>query len=262
MPDYCDTSKLSIRQIDKPTAKKMVVKYHYSQLWTKCSVALGLFIDTGKEHSFFDEAEEKMVGVIVYGDPIGRLTGQSISDEIKRTEVLELTRLFIHDGYGSNIESWFISQSFNWLRKNKPEIKALISYASPVEGHSGTIYQATNWIYQGNNNRWNDGWIFKFDEEARLPWTLSDRWIHGRTIFPYYKTNDPHKIAEQVDKPFWIRKELQKHRYVYILAKKKDKKKILRTLKHETLPYPKSRDTDESEIIRMEPNNEAGSERG
>jgi hypothetical protein len=51
---YCDTSKLSIRQIDKPTAKKMVVKYHYSKLWTKCSVALGLFIDTGKEHSFLD----------------------------------------------------------------------------------------------------------------------------------------------------------------------------------------------------------------
>ena len=86
--EYCDTSKLSIRQVDKPTAKKMVVKYHYSKLWTKCSVALGLFIDTGKEHSFFDEPEEKMVGVIVYGDPIGRLTGQSISDEIKRTEVL------------------------------------------------------------------------------------------------------------------------------------------------------------------------------
>ena len=253
---YCDTSKLSIRQIDKPTAKKMVVKYHYSKLWTKCSVALGLFIDTGKEHSFFDEAEEKMIGVIVYGDPIGRLTGQSISDEIKRTEVLELTRLFIHDGYGSNIESWFISQSFNWLRKNKPEIKALVSYASPVEGHSGTIYQATNWIYQGNNNRWNDGWIFKFDEEARLPWTLSDRWIHGRTIFPYFKTNDPYEIQKQVNKTFWIRKELQKHRYVYILANKKQKKKIMKTLKHETLPYPKSRDTDESEIITLEPLNE------
>ena len=174
---YCNPSKLSIRQIDKPTAKKMIVKYHYSRLWTKCSVALGLFTETGKEHSFFDEPEEEMIGVIVYGDPIGRLTGQSISDEIDRTEVLELTRLFIHDGYGSNIESWFISQSFNWLRKNMSEIKALISYASPVEGHCGTIYQATNWIYQGDNNRWNDGWLFKFEEDGR--------WKHGRTIFPY-----------------------------------------------------------------------------
>jgi hypothetical protein len=27
----------------------------------------------------------------------------------------------------------------------------------------------------------------------------------------------------------------------------------MKTLKHETLPYPKSRDTNESDIIRMEP---------
>ena len=256
MKKYCDTSKLSVRKISKSVAKDIVVKNHYSHLWTKVSYSLGLYIEDDS-HQFFNTSE-KLIGVICYGDPIGRLTGQSISDEIKRTEVLELTRLFIHDGYGSNIESWFISQSFNWLRKNKSEIKALISYASPVEGHSGTIYQATNWIYQGNNNRWNDGWLFKFDEEARLPWTLSDRWIHGRTIFPYYKTNDPKEIQKQVDKPFWIRKELQKHRYVYILAGKKHKKKIMKTLKHETLPYPKSRDTNESDIIRLEPINGSG----
>ena len=245
MSDYCDTSKLSIRPVTKNRAKRMVVNHHYSHLWTKCSVALGLFHQTGNEHAFFDEPEEKMVGVIVYGDPIGRLTGQSISDEIERTEVLELTRLFIHDGYGSNIESWFISQSFKWLRRFEPNIKALISYASPVEGHSGTIYQATNWIYQGNNNRWNDGWLFKFKPDGR--------WKHGRTIFPYYNSNDPKEIQKKVTEPFWIRKEQQKHRYVYILAGKRDKKKILNTLKHETLPYPKSRETDESDIIRLEP---------
>jgi len=243
--EYCNTDKLSIRQIDKSTAKKMVVKYHYSQLWTKCSVALGLFTETGNEHSFFDEPEEKMVGVIVYGDPIGRLTGQSISDEIKRDEVLELTRLFIHDGYGSNIESWFISQSFNWLRNYMSDIKALISYASPVEGHCGTIYQATNWIYQGNNNRWNDGWLFKFEPDGR--------WKHGRTIFPYYNSNDPKEIQKKVTEPFWIKKEQQKHRYVYILAGKKDKKKIMKTLKHDTLPYPKQSDVEQTEEIRLEP---------
>ena len=77
---YCDTTKLSIRPVTKNRAKRMVVKYHYSKLWTKCSVASGLFIDTGKEHSFFDEPEEKMIGVIIYGDPVGRASGESISD--------------------------------------------------------------------------------------------------------------------------------------------------------------------------------------
>ena len=245
MSDYCDTTKLSIRPVTKNKAKQMVVKYHYSKLWTKCSVALGLFHQTGNEHAFFDEPEEKMVGVIVYGDPVGRLTGQSISDEIDRTEVLELTRLFIHDGYGSNIESWFISQSFNWLRKNMPEIKTLISYASPVEGHCGTIYQATNWIYQGNNNRWNDGWLFKFEPDGR--------WKHGRTIFPYYNSNDPKEIQTKVTEPFWIKKEQQKQRYVNILAGTKDRKKIMKTLKHETLSYPKQNDIEQTEEIRLEP---------
>jgi hypothetical protein len=110
----------------------MVVKYHYSKLWTKCSVALGLFYDTGKQHAFFDEAEEKLIGVIVYGDPIGRNSGASIAEGLERDQVLELTQLYIHDGYGSNIESWFISQSGDWLKINFSHILAFISYASPM----------------------------------------------------------------------------------------------------------------------------------
>jgi len=242
---YCDTSKLSIRKIDKASAKKMVVKHHYSKLWTKCSVALGLFYQTGKEHAFFDEPEEKMIGVCVYGDPIGRLSGQSISDLLDRTQVLELTRLFVHDGYGSNIESWFISQSFNFLKKNFPSILALMSYSDPKEGHAGIIYQATNWVYQGNKIRPNDSWSFKFSPDGR--------WTHGRTIFPYYKTNDMGKIREQVKEPFWIRREPRKHRYIYLLCGKKDKKKIMNTLKHPPLPYPKPCDIEQMEIRKISP---------
>ena len=54
---YVDTSKLTVREIDRKVAKDMVVKYHYSKQWTKCSVALGLYYTTGNEHQFFDEPE-------------------------------------------------------------------------------------------------------------------------------------------------------------------------------------------------------------
>ena len=243
MDKYCDTSKLSIRPVTKNRAKMMVIKYHYSKLWTKCSIALGLFYQTGREHAFFDEPEEKMIGVIVYGDPIGRHSGASISEGLDRTEVYELTRLYVYDGYGSNIESWFISQSFKWLKKHQPHIKALISYASPMAGHVGTIYQATNWLYQGIIGKHT--WSFKFNE--------NDRWKHGRTIFPYYGTNDIEKIQRQVKEPFWIRKEPRKHRYIYILTGKKDKKKIMKNLKYPILQYPKSKDFGELEILKMEP---------
>ncbi len=246
MSDYCDTSKLSIRQIDKPTAKKMIVKYHYSHLWSpKNNCAVGLFYDTGKQHSFFDEAEEKMIGVITYGDPVGRHSGASISTELDRSEVYELTRLFVHDGYGSNIESWFISQSFGWLKKHRHHIRALISYASPMEGHVGTIYQATNWIYQGNSIRPNDSWMFKLSEDGE--------WVHGRTLANTYKTNDVDKLRKKIGHVFWIKQELRKHRYVYILTGKKDKKKILNSLKYPALQYPKRNEAKEIIIKKMNP---------
>ena len=245
MDKYCDTSKLYVKEITKSMAKSMVVKYHYSHLWTKCSVALGLFNDTGKEHSFFSGNTEELIGVCVYGDPIGRHSGGSISELLDRKQVLELTRLYVHDGYGSNIESWFISQTFKWLKKNFSSILALMSYSDPKEGHAGIIYQATNWVYQGNKIRPNDSWSFKFSPDGR--------WTHGRTIFPYYGTNDMDKIREQVKEPFWIRREPRKHRYIYILAGKKDKKKIMNTLKHPPLPYPKPSDIKQMEIKKMMP---------
>ena len=137
---YCDTSKLSIRLITKSVAKDIIVNNHYSGLWTKVSYAIGLFTSDVEEHPFFDNIEDKLIGVACYGDPIGRSAGQSISPLLERTEVLELTRLFVFDGYGSNIESWFLGKTFDWLRENVPQIKALISYSDPKEGHCGTIY--------------------------------------------------------------------------------------------------------------------------
>ena len=37
MKKYCDTSKLSVRKISKSVAKDIIVKNHYSHLWTKVS---------------------------------------------------------------------------------------------------------------------------------------------------------------------------------------------------------------------------------
>ena len=240
---YCDTSKLSVRKISKSVAKELIVKNHYSHLWTKVSYAIGLYVEDDS-HSFF-ESTDKLIGVACYGDPIGRLTGQSITEMLDRTEVLELVRLFVFDDYGSNIESWFLGQSFQWLKDNVPEIKALISYSDPKEGHAGTIYQATNWLYQGNKLRFNDSWSFKFSEDGE--------WQHGRTIFPTYGTNNPAKIQEQVQRSFWIRKEPRKHRYVYVLANGGLRRKILKNLKHPILAYPKPSDIEEMEIHKLDP---------
>jgi hypothetical protein len=244
---YCDTSKLSIRAIPKGTARQIIVSNHYSHLWTKVSYAIGLFIENNEYHPFFDNVNEKLIGVACYGDPVGRSAGQSISPLLDRTSVLELTRLFVFDGYGSNVESWFVGQTFKWLRQHAPHIKALISYSDPKAGHTGIVYQATNWMYQGNKLRFNDGWVFRFDENGE--------WQHSRTIFPYYGTNDPKIIQTLVNKPFWIKKEPRKHRYIYILTNGSGRKRIIKSLKHELKPYPKLNDTHTDEIYKLDPIN-------
>ena len=73
---YCDTSKLSIRLITKSVAKDIIVNNHYSGLWTKVSYAIGLFTSEVEEHPFFNNVEDKLIGVACYGDPIGRSAGQ------------------------------------------------------------------------------------------------------------------------------------------------------------------------------------------
>lgn len=245
--DYCDISKLSIRLVSKDIAKDIIVNNHYSGIWTKVSYAIGLFYISNDEHKFFGGVNEKLIGVACYGDPIGRHSGASISELLDRTEVLELTRLFVFDGYGSNIESWFVGKTFEWLRENAPHIKALVSYSDPKVGHLGTIYQATNWVYQGNRIRPNDSWSFK--------WSEIDEWHHSRTSYVKYGTNDPKIIQTMVTTPFWIKKEPRKHRYVYILSYGKDKKKLFKSLKYPSLPYPKLNVEFVEEILKLEPIN-------
>lgn len=53
------------------------------------------------------------------------------------------------DSEGKNSESQAISLGIKWIKKNKPEVRLLVSYSGRVEGNYGYIYQATNWEYLG-----------------------------------------------------------------------------------------------------------------
>lgn len=70
----------------------------------------------------------------------------------------ELARLFIEDTTRSNAETWFMSRAIQWIRKNRPDVQCLVSYADPSAGHQGVIYRAGNWIGDGRT-----------DEERKTP---------------------------------------------------------------------------------------------
>tara|TARA_R100000458_G_C8218759_1_gene203800 strand:- start:279 stop:941 length:663 start_codon:yes stop_codon:yes gene_type:complete len=205
-----------ISLVDKAIARELIVANHYSHKWSSCRYALGLFLG------------DELHGVAIYGFPVGRQVVKSISPQLENQDVLELTRLWLKDEAPKNSESFFIGQTFKWLKENT-NTKVLISYADPMADHLGVIYQATNWLYQGNNTMLVKGYLHR----------LNGEWMHPRSVVAKYGTVKASKLLE-ID-PEYERKELKKkHRYIYILTDKREKKKILATLKHPVLPYPKN----------------------
>jgi hypothetical protein len=49
--------------------------------------------------------------------------------------------------------SKILAQSLKFLKRQSPELKLVVSYADPEQGHHGGIYQATNWIYTGPSGK-------------------------------------------------------------------------------------------------------------
>ena len=243
---YVDASRVWIEKIPKLLASRLVKKYHYSGKLSACRYSLGVFYKTDREHKFFDDTEEELIGTITYGFPKGRRVVGSIfkDDIIGNKNILELTRLCIKEGYGKNIESYVISQSFRWLKKHAPKIKVLVSYADPDQNHSGFVYQATNWLYQGSG-------AFQMAPTFSLKLNEEDEWMHSRNVYGRWGSSNVEHLKKKIGHTFWLKKEAEKLRYIYFLGSKKEKKLFMSNIKHKLFPYPK--DTNyKAEITKVE----------
>jgi len=207
--------KYTVSPIDKDKAKVIITQNHYSKKWTSCRYALGLF------------DRKELIGVAVYGFPVGRQVVKSISAALSNDDVLELTRLWVMDGTEKHTESFFIGQTFKWLRNNS-KVKVLISYSDPMYNHIGIIYEATNWLYQGNNTMLVKGYLHEINGEV----------MHPRKVVSLYGTIRE-SVLRNVDPSYRRIEMLKKHRYLYIL---RGRRNLLNTLKHPILPYPKNND--------------------
>jgi len=189
-------------------ARNMIVKNHYIHKLNSASLCLGFFFN------------RQLGGVITYGTPVGRRVIKSIDETLENGEVWELTRLFAYDWLVKNTESRMISLSIKYIKVMHQEIKCLISYADPTQGHLGTIYQASNWLYQGNETMLVKGFHHVINGEVMHPRTVVSRF--GTINQDYLTKIDPDYKRIHFE---------NKHRYIYPLTKL--------NLKHPIKPYPK-----------------------
>lgn len=227
---YVDSSKVSIRLINKNVAKEFIETHHYTHKFGSTRYALGVYYQEETEHEFFAGINEKLIGCITYGHPVSNRTIDSIVEGLPLDSVLELTRLVILDNYGKNIESLVIGMSFDWIRKNDTAVKVLVSYADPEQAHTGGIYRATNWYYQGCG-------LSKLMPDFSLRLTENGEWMHSRTVGARYGNKSIDNLAQKIGHTFWRKEETAKHRYIYFVCGKKEKKHLMKQLKLPILSY-------------------------
>ena len=78
------------------------------------------------------------------------------------------------------------------------------------------------------------------------------KFMHSRTVSATYGSHNVEHLKKKIGHTFWRKEEPEKHRYIYFLCSKKDKKKMMKSLKHPSLPYPKNADNYMVKIEKIE----------
>jgi len=118
-------------------AKYAVENWHYSE-----SMSAGKLVKVGAWEN------GKFIGVVLFGRGANNNIGKPY--KLDQTAACELVRIALTKHITPVSKIAAISMRF--LKANSPGLRLIISYADPLQGHHGGIYQAGNWIYCGKSS--------------------------------------------------------------------------------------------------------------
>lgn len=182
--------------------------YHYS----KCNPlrSIGYNVYNGKDD---------WCGVILYG--LGANVQIANPYGLSQGQVLELTRVALNGK--QECTSQAVAMSLKELKKDYPLVRLVVSYADVDQHHLGTIYQATNWIYEGQKG-------------AEIYYIVNGVKTHRRTFANVYGSSSIDIVREKYPD---AEKFVSQGKRKYLMPMdKKMRKQILPLSK----PYPKNED--------------------
>ena len=159
-----------------------------------------------------------LLGALTLG--VGPKMAHCLVDGASPDDCLTLTRLWLSDELPQNCESRFLGIALRALKRSTT-IKFLLTYADPSQGHLGTIYQATNWLYTGLS-------------EAMPLYDIGDgKARHSRSLSHAFGTHSVRHFAAH-GVTVKVIPQAAKHRYIYFLDRTWEER-----LAVPVLPYPK-----------------------
>lgn len=205
---------ITLKMIDKSKCNNIIIKNHYSHKTATDShtlLHLGVFLDN------------ELLGAMQYGYAMNPKSCSNLVEGTKINEYYELNRLWLNDKLPKNSESMVIGLSFKLIKKIRPKIKWIQSFADGRVG-VGTIYQATNFLYCG----YHTTNFIEFNNE-----------LHHEGKFSNYKKSFGRMYKGLQFK--FKRYKFKQYRYIYFLQKK-EKKNLLLSI----LSYPKKENKNNS----------------
>jgi len=203
-----DQHNTIVKEIDGHTAGQIAKQYHYLHRIPPITISTGLYINN------------ELAGILILGHSPNQFTFRMFGDQYSKRG-LELNRLFVHDWAPHNSESFLISQSLKITNRNYPQYIIIVAYADPEQGHIGIVYQASNWIYTGKTRR-------------RYSAIINGKQYHERAVSRTFgnMTNAKNIGATIIGHE-------PKHRYIYLLGSKKERKTLHNNLPWKPMDYPK-----------------------
>jgi hypothetical protein len=203
---------LEVKPIPSKETYPFLLEIHYAKRIPSISYAFGLF------------SGEELIGVVTYGTPPSPTLRAGLAGTENKDYVLELNRLCLRYNR-KNEASFLVGRSLKML----PAPSIVISFADTSQGHLGVVYQACNFTYHGLSAKRTD-WKIKGREH-----------LHGQTIADEFRgvKNRAKAIREKYGDDFYLAPRPRKHRYIYVVGNKRDKKRLFKEIRYEQKPYPK-----------------------
>lgn len=203
----------TIQSIPSKTAYPFLLNIHYAKRIPSITFCFGLF------------KAGILNGVCSFGTPASSPLLKGIAGDKWAINVIELNRLVLIDNH-KNLASYFVSKCL----KKLPKPKIVVSYADTSMNHAGYVYQACNFLYTGLSAKRTD-WKIKGKEH-----------LHGHTIADEFRGHDNRvvQMRAKYGDDFYLEQRPRKHRYVYFVGSKKQKKSFLSDLNYDIQQYPKT----------------------
>ena len=122
-------------------------------------------------------------------------------------EIMELVRVALNGKQTAT--SQCVATALRELHRDDPLVRLVVSYADADQGHVGTIYQATNWIYEGMKN-----------QGARGAFIIHGQKVHPRTVGARGWKQSLPWLQEHIDPEAQLLRTSGKHKYLYPFDRK------------------------------------------